>query len=138
VVSGPDKEGRQEVQVGAVKLRLTPQDMQATKGNAEEGRIFRGRAKGGVSMAEESQTWQSPTLNIIGLRVDEALPLVDRLLDQAVLHGCRQVEIIHGLGTGRLQQAVRQHVRQHCMIKEVHSGETTQGGRGVTVVELKD
>jgi DNA mismatch repair protein MutS2 len=138
VVSGPDKEGRQEVQVGAVKLRLTPQDMQATKGNAEEGRIFRGRAKGGVSIAEESQTWQSPTLNIIGLRVDEALPLVDRLLDQAVLHGVRQVEIIHGIGTGRLQQAVRQHVRQHHLVKEVKSGDTNQGGRGVTVVELKD
>ena len=138
VVSGPDKEGRQEVQVGAVKLRLAPQDMQATKGSLEEGRVFRGGAKGGVSMAETSEAWQSPTLNIIGLRVDEALPLVDKLLDQAVLHGCREIEIIHGIGTGRLQQAVRQHVRQHSMVKEVRAGETSQGGRGVTVVELKD
>jgi DNA mismatch repair protein MutS2 len=138
VVSGPDKEGRQEVQVGAVKLRLAPQDMQATKGSLEEGRVFRGRAKGGVSMAETSEAWQSPTLNIIGLRVDEALPLVDKLLDQAVLHGCREIEIIHGIGTGRLQQAVRQHVRQHSMVKDVRSGEASQGGRGVTVVELKE
>ena len=125
VVSGPDKEGRQEVQVGAVKLRLTPQDMQATAGSLEKGRVFQGRARGGVSMAEEPSAWQSPTLNIIGLRVDEALPLVDRLLDQAVLHNCRQVEIIHGIGTGRLQQAVRQHLQQHSMVKEIQSAAKT-------------
>ena len=56
------------------------------------------------------------------------MPLVDKLLDQAVLHGCRQVDIIHGIGTGRLQQAVRHHLRQHSMVKEFHSGESTQGG----------
>jgi DNA mismatch repair protein MutS2 len=91
-----------------------------------------------VQVAEESSAWQSPSLNIIGLRVEEALPLVDKLLDQAVLHGCRQVDIIHGIGTGRLQQAVRQHLRSHSMVKEFHPGETTQGGRGVTVVEMKE
>jgi DNA mismatch repair protein MutS2 len=138
VLSGPDKEGRREVQVGAVKLRLTPQDMQAAAGTSDKARVFRGSAKGGVSTAEESSAWQSPTLNIIGLRVEEALPLVDRLLDQAVLHNCRQVEIIHGIGTGRLQQAVRQHVQQHSMVKEIQSAEKTPGGRGVTIVELKD
>jgi DNA mismatch repair protein MutS2 len=138
VVSGPDKEGRQEVQVGALKLRLSSQDLQATSGSLGAGRVFRGTAKGSVSMAEETCAWESPSLNIIGLRVDEALPLVDRLLDQAVMHGCRQVDIIHGIGTGRLQQAVRQHLRQHSMVKKFQSGETTQGGRGVTMVELKD
>ena len=138
VVSGPDKEGRQEVQVGAVKLRLAPQDMQAASGGLDQGRVFRGRSTGGVSMAEEPSDWRSPTLNIIGLRVAEALPLVDKLLDQAVLHNCRQVEIIHGIGTGRLQQAVRQHLQQHGMVKEIQAAEKTPAGRGVTVVELKD
>jgi DNA mismatch repair protein MutS2 len=138
VMSGPDKEGRQEVLVGAVKIRLAAHEMRATSGSLDEGRVFRGRAKGGVSVAQESSAWQSPSLNIIGLRVEEALPLVDRLLDQAVLHGCRQVDIIHGIGTGRLQQAVRQHLRSHGMVKEFHPGETTQGGRGVTVVEMKE
>jgi DNA mismatch repair protein MutS2 len=138
VVSRPDKEGRQEVQVGAVKLRLNTHDMQATSGSLTEGRVFRGRIKGGMNLAEDSSAWESPSLNIIGLRVDEALPLVDRLLDQAVLHGCRQVDIIHGIGTGRLQQAVRNHLRDHTMVKEFHPGETTRGGRGVTVVELKE
>ncbi len=137
VVSGPDKEGRQEVLVGAVKIRLAPHEMRETSGSLEEGRIFRGRAKGGIELAQ-SASWQSPSLNIIGLRVDEALPLVDKLLDQAVLHGCRQVDIIHGIGTGRLQHAVRQHLRQHSMVKQFHPGESTQGGRGVTVVEIKE
>lgn len=138
VMSGPDKEGRQEVLVGAVKIRLAPHDLQAAAGNLDEERVFTSRALSGGQAAAESSAWQSPSLNIIGLRVEEALPLVDRLLDQAVLHGCRQVDIIHGIGTGRLQQAVRQHLRQHGLVKEFHPGETSQGGRGVTVVEMKE
>jgi DNA mismatch repair protein MutS2 len=89
-------------------------------------------------VAAEASSWQSSSLNIIGLRVDEALPLVDRLLDQAVLHGCRQVEIIHGVGTGRLAQAVRQHLRQHQLVADYQAAEANQGGRGVTLVTLKD
>jgi len=133
VVSRPDKEGRQEVLVGAVKIRLPASDLRATSGSLEEGRVFRG----GVEVTEPS-SWQSPSLNIIGLRVDEALPLVDKLLDQAVLHGCRQVDIIHGIGTGRLQQAIREFLGQHRMVKDFYPGETNQGGRGVTVVEIKE
>ena len=49
----------------------------------------------------------------MGLRVDEALPLVDRLLDQAVLNGAEHVDIIHGVGTGRLKKAVWEHLKRH-------------------------
>ncbi len=114
--------------MGAVKIRLAPHEMKETSGSLEEGRVFRGRAKGGVSVAEESPALESPSLNIIGLRVDEALPLVDKLLDQAVLHDCRQVDIIHGIGTGRLQQAVRQHLRQHSHGKGISSRGINPGG----------
>jgi DNA mismatch repair protein MutS2 len=73
-------------------------------------------------------------VNLVGLRVEEALPLVDRLLDQAILQGAERVDIIHGTGTGRLKAAVREHLRQHTMVKAVH-GDVNPG---VTLVDLKD
>jgi DNA mismatch repair protein MutS2 len=66
--------------------------------------------------------------------VEEALPLVDRLLDQAILQGAERVDIIHGTGTGRLKQAVRDHLKHHTMVKAVH-GDVNPG---VTLVDLKD
>ncbi|MGA9820521.1 MAG: Smr/MutS family protein, partial [Desulfobaccales bacterium] len=74
------------------------------------------------------------SLNVIGLRVDEALPLVDRLIDQALLHGSERVDIIHGLGTGRLKKAVWQHLKGHGAVKELHADDNP----GVTVVELRE
>lgn len=133
-----DRDGRYEVQVGAATMRVAPQDLRPTPPALKEGRIYRSRGRSGAAVATATSTWQSPSLNIIGLRVDDALPLVDRLLDQAVLHGCRQVEIIHGVGTGRLAQAVRHHLQQHRLVAEHHHGESNQGGRGVTVVTLRD
>ncbi len=138
VASEPDRDGRVAVSLGAATIRVARQDLQPTAPPAKEGRVYRSRARGGTVVVPQASTWQSPSLNIIGLRVDEALPLVDRLLDQATLHGCRQVEIIHGLGTGRLQQAVRQHLQQHRLVAEYHAGEADQGGRGVTIVNLRD
>ncbi|MGQ9921236.1 MAG: endonuclease MutS2 [Desulfobacca sp.] len=138
VASEPDRDGRVAVRLGAATIRVARQDLQPSAPPAKEGRIYRSRSRGGIAAAPQASTWQSPSLNIIGLRVDEALPLVDRLLDQATLHGCRQVEIIHGLGTGRLQQAVRQHLQQHRLVAAYHAGEADQGGRGVTLVKLRD
>lgn len=138
VVAGElDKDGRVEVRVGSATIRVSRRDLQPTS-PTQEGKVYRSRGRGGAAVAPEPSDWQSPSLNIIGLRVAEALPLVDRLLDQAVLHGCGEVEIIHGVGTGRLQQAVRQHLRQHRLVAAYQAGEANQGGRGVTVVTLKD
>lgn len=137
VMSGPDNEGRLEVLVGNVKLRSPQQDLKPTGPEAKTGRVFRSCPDRTVKISEASEM-ASSTLNIIGLRVEDALPLVDRLLDQAVLCGCPRVDIIHGIGTGRLQKAVQEHLRHHIMVKDFFSGESTQGGRGVTTVDIKD
>jgi len=137
VMSGPDKEGRIEVLVGTVKLRMPQEDIRPARPEARTGRVFRSYPQRGVEISGTSEM-TSATLNIIGLRVEEALPLVDRLLDQAVLCGCPRVDIIHGIGTGRLQKAVREHLRHHVMVKDFYPGEISQGGRGVTTVDIKD
>jgi DNA mismatch repair protein MutS2 len=78
----------------------------------------------------------TPSIKVIGLRVEEALPRVDRAIDDAFLQGLREVEIIHGAGTGRLRQAIREHLEEHAFVKSFLPGEGHRGGDGITLVEI--
>ncbi len=80
---------------------------------------------------------EPPTqLNVIGLTVEDALPKVDKFIDQALLHGLERVQIIHGVGSGRLRDAIGKFLDDHRGVKRFTSGEIAKGGRGVTIVEL--
>ncbi|MGZ3515438.1 MAG: Smr/MutS family protein, partial [Thermodesulfobacteriota bacterium] len=79
----------------------------------------------------------SSELNVIGLTVEDALPKVDKFIDQALLHGLEKVQIIHGVGSGRLRNAIGQYLNGHGAVKSFSSGETLKGGRGITIVELR-
>jgi len=76
-------------------------------------------------------------LNLLGLRVEEALAEVDRYLDRVGLSGLSMVTIIHGLGTGALKTAMTGYLKHHPLIAATRAGEPAEGGAGVTVVELK-
>jgi DNA mismatch repair protein MutS2 len=76
-------------------------------------------------------------LNVIGLTVEDALPKVDKFIDQALLHGLEKVQIIHGVGTGRLRDAIGRYLNGQRAVKSLSSGETMKGGRGMTIVELR-
>jgi DNA mismatch repair protein MutS2 len=128
VLAADTRDGRLEVQARNVKLRVSPEE--ATPVGGEEVRAIKG---GTASGYHRPPAWL-PSLNLVGLRVDEALPLVDRLIDQAVLHGTEKLDIIHGVGTGRLKRALWDHLKHHTMVKEVHPADNP----GVTVVELHD
>jgi DNA mismatch repair protein MutS2 len=75
-------------------------------------------------------------VNLIGLRVEEALPILDKTLDLAVAGGLPQVSVIHGRGTGRLREAVRKHLTGHMQVKAFRPGEGMSAA-AVTVVELE-
>jgi DNA mismatch repair protein MutS2 len=128
ILAADTQDGRLEVQARNVKLRVSPEEVTPVAGEA--GKAIR---SGTASGYHRAPAWL-PSLNLVGLRVDEALPLVDRLIDQAVLHGTEKVDIIHGVGTGRLKRAVWDHLKHHTLVKDVHADENP----GVTVVDLKE
>jgi DNA mismatch repair protein MutS2 len=96
-----------------------------------------------VSERPESQSDGRPVeevpaeLNVIGMTVDEALPVVDKFIDQALLHGREKIQIIHGIGSGRLRSAIGKYLSAHKGVKQVAPAEVQRGGAGVTVVELR-
>jgi len=76
-------------------------------------------------------------LNVIGLTVEDALPKVDKFIDQALLHGLDKIHIIHGVGSGRLRTAIGKYLEAHQGVKDFAPGDVMRGGRGITVVELR-
>jgi DNA mismatch repair protein MutS2 len=72
-----------------------------------------------------------------GKMVDQALPLVDKFLDDALLSGLPFVRIIHGKGTGALREAIHTHLPIHHKNVEFTMAEPSQGGAGVTVVKFR-
>jgi DNA mismatch repair protein MutS2 len=76
-------------------------------------------------------------IKLLGMTVDEALPAVDKFLDDAVLAGHSEVRVVHGHGTGRLRDAVRKYLLSHIHVAGHRAGRAGEGGDGATVVKLK-
>lgn len=76
-------------------------------------------------------------LDLRGERYEDALLRVEKYIDDAVLAGYPRVSIIHGKGTGALRKGVQQYLQNHRSVKSIRFGEATEGGTGVTIVELK-
>ena len=76
-------------------------------------------------------------LNVIGLRVDEALEEVARYLDGVRLKHFSQVRIIHGFGTGALKRAIHDYLSKCDFIKSYRPGDQHEGAGGATVVIMK-
>ncbi len=76
-------------------------------------------------------------INVIGQHVEEALEAVERALDQALVSGASHLRVIHGHGTGRLREGIREHFRSHGAVASLRSGGRTEGGNGATILELR-
>lgn len=76
-------------------------------------------------------------VNLIGLRVDEAMEKMGDYMDSAALHGLKSFRIIHGDGTGRLRKAVHEKLKHNGNVKEFRLGMPQEGGTGATIVTMK-
>ena len=80
----------------------------------------------------------SPEINLIGMTTDEAVPAMDKYLDDAYLAHLEEVRVIHGRGTGALRAALHKELKRLKYVKEFRLGEYNEGGTGATVVVFKD
>lgn len=76
-------------------------------------------------------------LDIRGRRVEDGLVELEKYLDTAILARMPWVRIIHGKGTGKLRQAVRQRLTKHTGVLSWEEGLDGEGGPGVTVAKLE-
>jgi DNA mismatch repair protein MutS2 len=122
-----------EVQVGSFRVRTRRASLEL-------------RHKAEVSSPAEVETavGTPPTpavsleLHLRGLRVEEALPKLEKYLDDAYRAQAPFVRIVHGKGTGRLRRAVREFLNAYPLVGSFRSGVEGEGDTGVTIVKFGD
>jgi DNA mismatch repair protein MutS2 len=132
-VSGVDrKKYRVKVIADDKELELPVSALSPAKGKKGKG-PYKGKAeKEGGAEREVAMR-----LELLGLRADEAVSKLERFLNDLSLSGISEAVIVHGIGTGALQKAVREHLTGHPLVADFRFGEREEGGKGVTVVRLK-
>ena len=137
----PNAKGDLYVQMGILRSLVNIRDLEllqedTVSGPGEELKNAK-RMKSHASGIKMSKSYSVATeLNIIGKTVDEAMPLVDKYVDDAWLAHLEQVRIIHGRGTGALKNAVHNMLKKMKNVKSFRLGEYGEGSGGVTIVEL--
>jgi DNA mismatch repair protein MutS2 len=124
---------RAEVLTGKARVKAPLSEIVQATGEKEKNEMVQRGQPFSIEAGEEP----SSQLNVIGLTVEDALPKVDKFIDQALLHGLEKVQIIHGVGSGRLRSAIGEYLSGHRAVKSFSPGETMKGGRGITIVELR-
>ncbi len=94
---------------------------------------------GSPPTAHGSRESSGPTaeVNVIGTRLDEAIDTVEKALDRALVDGAGRLRVIHGHGTGRLRDGLREHFRQHGSVETLRPADAREGGNGATILELR-
>ena len=144
VTSLPDAGGNLTVQMGILTTQVNVKDLEMVRSEAAEkkekasfGSASR-RSSGASAQAQMDKASRiSPEINLIGMTVDEALPVLDKYLDDAYLSHLDKVRIVHGRGTGALKNAVWQKLRKTSYIKEYRLGVYGEGDSGVTIATFQ-
>ncbi len=134
VLEGPNSAGDVLVQAGIMKITVKAGDLERVQGAQSKPAEEQRRPASGVGKSK-SETIRAE-LDLRGMTVDEALPLVDKYLDDAFLASLNRVSLIHGKGTGALRDAVSQQLQAHPLVKSYRLGHPNEGGSGITSVEL--
>ena len=79
----------------------------------------------------------SNEINVIGFTVLDAIPVIDKYLDDASLAKLETVRIVHGKGTGKLKEGIHAFLKKNPHVKSYRMGTFGEGEMGVTVVEIK-
>ncbi len=136
VLSFNERNGEAEVACGSMKLRIKLSDLQFIN-SPKPAPTKKQRAENVKVVRKFSPTQPLFEINVIGLTVEEALIEVDNFLDKAMTDNLEQVKIIHGVGTGKLRNAISQHLKRCRHVAEYRSGKYGEGEIGVTIVTLK-
>jgi DNA mismatch repair protein MutS2 len=125
-----------ELLIGDMRLKTSIDELEHMKGVQIIPRHAEQSKRPGITTPLAEPPGSSSPLNLIGLTVDEALPIVDKALDRALLYGKRDLHIVHGVGTGRLRKGIHDYLKQQAGVKAFYPGKPLEGGVGITIVEL--
>ena len=131
IVSNISKSNEVQVQIGSMKMSINIKYLEKVKNSNK-------KSNSTVSYNSVSKTRTAkPEINVIGFNIDEAIPVVDKFLDDCYLAKLQTVRIVHGKGTGKLREGIHKFLKTNSHVKSFRVGTFGEGEMGVTVVELK-
>ena len=144
----PNAKGDLYVQMGILRSLVNIRDLELLDEQDVSGpsipeknsryRVARGSGRpsgGGIQVSKSASI--SPEVNLIGMTVDEAMPVLEKYLDDAYLAHLETVRVVHGRGTGALKNAVHQRLKKLKYVKDFRLGVFGEGDSGVTIVTFK-
>ena len=140
VATLPDAKGNVQLMAGRMKVRVPltdlrkPTKQQRDKKKQNEKTMRRETGNTRVDIMNRDVRRE---LDIRGLALNEALPEVEKFIDDAVLSSLKEVSIIHGNGTGVLRQGISDCLRRHPAVSSFRAGRYGEGETGVTVVTIR-
>ena len=140
VSSLPNSKGDLYVQMGILQSLVNIKDLEllnepAISGPGMDLMKKNNTGSGKIKMSKSFSV--SPEVNLIGMTVDEAIPVLDKYLDDAYLAHLPKVRVVHGRGTGALKAGVHKHLKKLKYVKEFRLGDFGEGDTGVTIVTFK-
>ena len=141
VMSLPDAKGYLQLKVGMMKMRAQMSDLRTL--SLTQKLIKKEQKKQEHKRAMREQRVDVMTrpvrqeLDVRGMALDEAIPEVQKFLDDAMLSSLGEVSIIHGNGTGILRAGIQDCLRRHPCVSSFRLGRYGEGETGVTIVSLK-
>ncbi len=139
VSSLPDAKGNLFVQMGILRSQVNLSDLELIPENSVSGPGLgnprRGSGSSSIKMSKSSSI--SAEVNLLGMTVNEAIPVLDKYLDDAFIAHLGQVRVVHGKGTGALRAGIHKHLKKTKNVKDFHLAEYGEGDAGVTIVVFK-
>ena len=117
------------VQMGIIKMKIPVEDLSPIAETQE--------AKQQVILKSARSSHVSSELDLRGKRYEEAMKDLELYLDAAILANYPRVTIIHGRGTGAIQQGVHKTLRSHRSVASFEFAPMNTGGNGATIVTFK-
>jgi DNA mismatch repair protein MutS2 len=130
-----------EVQIGSLRVRARLVDLQKkaqavevpeAKPKEEQKQTAEGSARAALSGTKSPGI----ELNLRGKLVEDGLEDLDRYLERAYSSGLLFVRIVHGKGTGRMREAVRNALKESPYVASYEEPKDNEGGAGVTVAKM--
>lgn len=131
----PNEKGDLFVQAGLLRTQVNIKDLELLPEEKTKQTEKRHSGSGKIRIDKAASVHQE--VNLIGMTVDEAMPVLNKYLDDAYLAHMTQVTVIHGRGTGALRKAVHQQLARLKYVKSYRLGEFGEGDMGVTIVTFK-
>ncbi len=128
IITGEPEGGKVEVAVGGLRIRVSSSHLYEPQ--TEETKLSSGGFEFEIKAVPNE-------IDVRGMTAEDAWERVDRYLDDAALYGYDWARVVHGKGRGILARKIHEMLATHPAVQSYRFGEISEGGTGVTIVELR-